>query len=73
MSGHLHAEHERLSSLLRLPACSSTQWGRIVAKLEENVTNLAEWSCGQVRQEIIARVDTRREETNAGTTQEQRK
>ena len=69
MSGHLNAEYERLSSLLRLPACSSSQWGRIVAKLEEHVTNLAEWSCGQVRQEIVARGDTRREETNAGTTQ----
>ena len=57
MSGHLHAEYERLSSLLGLPACSNTQWGRIVAKLEEHVTNLAEWSCGQVRQEIIARGD----------------
>ena len=30
--------------------CSSTQWNRIVYKLEEHVTDLAEWSFGKVRQ-----------------------
>ncbi len=57
ISGHLHADYERLSGLLGLPSCSSTQWGRIVKSLEGHVTDLAEWSCGQVRQEITARGD----------------
>ena len=60
ISGHLHAEYKRLSGLLGLPACSSTQWGRILNRLEEHVTNLAEWSCGQVRQEIIERGDAKK-------------
>jgi len=49
MSGHLHAEYERLGDLLGLTMCSSTQWSRIVKMLEECVTNLAEGSCGKVR------------------------
>ncbi len=39
-----------------LPSCSRTQWGRIVRRLAEYVTDLAEWSCGQVR-EIAERED----------------
>ena len=57
ISGHLHADYERLSGLLGLPACSNSQWNRIVKKLEVYVTELAEWSCGQVRQEIKKRGD----------------
>ena len=60
ISGHLHAEYKRLSGLLGLPSCSSTQWGRIVERLEEYVTDLAEWSCGQVRQEIVERGDAQK-------------
>ena len=59
ISGHLYADYKRLSGLLGLPSCSSTQRGRIVKKLEEHVTDLAEWSCGQVRQEIAARGDAK--------------
>ena len=55
MSGHLYADYDRLSGLLGLPACSNTQWSRIVKRLEEQVTELAKWSCGQVQQEIIRR------------------
>ncbi len=33
------------------------KWGRIVKNLEGHVTDLAEWSCGQVGQEITARGD----------------
>ncbi len=55
--GHLHADYNRLSGLLGLPSCSRTQWGRIVRRLEEYVTVLAEWSCGQVRREIAERGD----------------
>ncbi len=55
--GHLHADYNRLSGLLGLPSCSRTQWGRIVRRLEEHVTDLAEWSCGQVRREIAERGD----------------
>ena len=58
ISGHLYAEYKRLSGLLGLPACSSTPWGKIVNRLE--VTNLAEWSCGQVQQEIIERGDAKK-------------
>ena len=48
MSGHLYADYD-------IPACSNTQWSRIVKRLEEEVTELAKWSCGQVQQEIIRR------------------
>ena len=57
VSGHLHSEYERLSGLLGFPSCSGAQWSRIVKRLEEYITNLAEWSCGQVRNEIIKRGD----------------
>ena len=53
MTGHLHADYERLSGLLGLPACSSTQWSRIVKRLESYVTDLAEWSCGQVNKRKV--------------------
>ena len=33
--------------------------GRIVKRLEEHVSDLAEWSCGQVRQENAARGDAK--------------
>ena len=55
ISGHLHADYERLSGLLGLPACCNSQWNRIVKKLEVYVTELAAWSCGQVTQEIKKR------------------
>lgn len=57
ISGHLHCEYERLSGLLGLPSCCKSQWNRITQKLEEHVTDLAEWSCGQVRSEILKRGD----------------
>ena len=55
MTGNLHADYERVGGLLGFPACSSTQWGRIVKRLEEFVSDLAEWSCSQVRKEIMER------------------
>ncbi len=58
VSGHLHCEYDRLSGLLGLPSCCKSQWGRITKKLEETVTDLAEWSSGQVRSEIMNRGDS---------------
>ena len=55
MSGQLHCEYERLAGLLSLPSCSNTLWTRIVNKLEEYVSKLAEWSCNQVRKEVLER------------------
>ena len=57
ISGHLYADYNRLSGLLGFPTCSNTQWSRIVHRLEEHVTDLAKWSCGQVRQEITKQGD----------------
>ena len=57
MSGRLRADYERLSGLLGLPPCCSTQWGRIMKTLESYVTDLAEWSCSQVKKKIIERGD----------------
>ncbi len=57
MNGHLHAEYSRLSGIMGLPACSSKQWHRIVVRLEKFVTELAEWSCAQVREDIVRRGD----------------
>ena len=48
------------SGWLGLPSCSGTQWLRIVERLEAHVTKLAEWSCGQVRQEIVKRGDDKK-------------
>ena len=42
--GNLHSDYERVGGLLGFPACSSTQWSRIVKRLEEFVSD----SCSQV-------------------------
>ena len=60
INGHLHAEYARLSGWLGLPSCSSKQWHRIVERLEVHVTKLAEWSCGQVQQQIVKRGDDKK-------------
>ncbi len=57
ISGHLYADYARLSSLLGLPSCSSTQWHRIIQKLEGHVSDLAEWSCERVREDVRDRGD----------------
>ena len=60
MTGNLHADYQRVGGLLGFPACSSTQWSRIVKRLEEIVSELAEWSCSQVRKEIMERGDNKK-------------
>ena len=35
--------------MLGIPSCSKSQWQRIVEWTEKHVTELAEWSCEQVR------------------------
>ncbi len=60
VSGHLHCEYDRLSGLLGLPSCCKSQWSRVTKKLEDSVTELAEWSCGQVRSEIVNRRDSKK-------------
>ena len=60
LNGHLHVDYVRLSGWLGLPSCSSTQWHRIIQKLEIHVTKLAEWSCGQVRKNIVNRGDDKK-------------
>ena len=57
MSGHLHSEYQQLGGFLGLPSCSSTQWSKIVKRLEGFVNNLAEWTCSQVQNEIMKRGD----------------
>ncbi len=57
MNGHFHAEYTKLSGMLGLPDCSNKQWRRIVVKLEKYVTQLAEWSCAKVREDIVRRGD----------------
>ena len=52
MNGYLYAEYNALAGMLGLPHCSNQQWLRIASKLEETVTELAEWSCRKVREEI---------------------
>ena len=49
MNGQLFAEYERVSNMLGIPSCSKNQWLRIVEWTEKHVTELAEWSCEQVR------------------------
>ena len=43
-TGNLHSDYERVG-LLGFPACSSIQCSMVVKKLEEFVSDLAEWSC----------------------------
>ena len=57
MTGNLHSDYERIGGLLDFPACSSTQWSRIVKRLEEFVSDLAEWSCSRVRNKVKERGD----------------
>ncbi len=59
MNGHLRAQYERLSGALGFPACSPEQWHRILKKLEVHVSDLAKWSCDQVRQDVKSRGDTK--------------
>lgn len=54
LNGHLRAEYVRR---LGLPPCSKSQWQCILGRLEPHVTKLAEWSCGQVQQQIVERGD----------------
>ena len=60
LNGHLHSEYARLSGMLGLPPCSHTQWQNILKRLEPHVAALAEWSCGQVRKEIVMRGDEKK-------------
>ena len=46
--------------MLGLPPCSQTQWQNILKRLEPRVAALAEWSCGQVRKEIVMRGDEKK-------------
>ena len=46
--------------MLGLPPCCHSQWDRIVGRLEPHVAELAEWSCGQVRNAIIERGDQKK-------------
>jgi len=55
MTGNLHFDYEQVGGLLGFPFCPSTEWNRIVKGLEEFVSNLAEWSWGQVKKEIVER------------------
>ena len=57
ISGHLYVDYHRLNGLLGFPTSLSTQRSRIVHRLEEHVTDLTEWSCGQVQQEITKQGD----------------
>lgn len=60
MNGQLFAEYERVSHMLSLPSCSRSQWLRIVEWTERHVTELAEWSCEQVRNQVRNRGDHKR-------------
>jgi hypothetical protein len=60
LNGHLHTEYEKLSGMLGLPSCSHTTWHKIVKKLEEHVSSLAEWSFSHVRDTIKERGDQKK-------------
>ena len=57
MNGQLFAEYVRVSNMLGIPSCSRSQWLRIVEWTEKHVTELAEWSCAQVRNQVRKRGD----------------
>ena len=57
MNGQLFAEYERVTNMLGIPSCSESQWLRIIDWTEKHVTELASWSCEQVRNLICKRGD----------------
>ena len=57
VNGHLHAHYTKLSGWLGLPPCGKVKWQRILEHLEPHVTQLAEWSCDQIRKAIEQRGD----------------
>ena len=58
MNGQLFSEYHRITNMLGLPHCSAKHWREIVGWLGEHVTNLAEWSCAQVLEEVHAQGDS---------------
>lgn len=60
LNGHLYAEYKRLQSMLGLPHCSDSQWERITEWLEKRVTEVADWTCEQVRMSIKKRGDQKK-------------
>ena len=59
MNGQLFAEYNRISNMLGLPSCSDKQWHRIAEWLGDHVTALAEWTCEEVRRQVVERGDQR--------------
>lgn len=57
MNGELFAEYERVSNMLGIPSVSKNLWLKLVEWTEEHVTELAECSCEQVRNQIRKRGD----------------
>ena len=49
-----------MNEWLGLPTCSDKQWHRIIERLEQHVTELAEWSSSRVRQMIVQRGDAKK-------------
>ena len=58
MNGQLFSEYHRISNMLGLSHCCPKHWREIVGWLGEHVTNLAQWSCAQVLEEVRARGDS---------------
>ena len=58
MNGQLFVEYKRVSNMLSIPTCSKNQWLRIVEWTEKHVTELAEWSCEQVRNQVRNRINS---------------
>ena len=57
MNGQLYAEYTRLAHILVLPACSDSQWQRIVVWVGEHVEKFADVLCQQVREMVEHRGD----------------
>ena len=57
VSGQLYADYEKIGNMLGLLSCCKDTFHAITEKLEGCVTELAEWSCNEMREAIKARGD----------------
>ena len=60
INGQLYADYVKLAGMLGFPSCAGSTWQTIVKKLEVHVSQLAEWSCTQVREAVKARKDDKK-------------
>ena len=60
INGQLYADYVKLAGMLGFPSYAGSTWQTIVKKLEVHISQLAEWSCTQMREAVKARKDDKK-------------